>query len=441
MQKILICNSNSQEIEELHATLGSGFAVTSLQSWSGQTVSLDAIDAVVLDSNFTEAQGFDFLMAVASAAHVPILLIAPPDDPQCAIEARRLGAFNYLVKTPKLHSVLQLALHEMFTSFNDLQQLKQTILALRRRVAELEAQLNAYIPQADVAATTGAAADSQRKAAFQEIARRLQSGEINLPAYPSISLELSALIEANAELKQVARLLAKDMAVAARLISVANSAAYYSVHRSTNVEQAVSALGLRLTKEYVDIIANRALYVVRNRKYQPYLVQLWKHGVACAHACQLLAEQLHPRPAVAVFEMGLLHDIGKLLLMQIVSEMDMAGGLGEGVSQEDLDAFLHAHHGAAGLRLVTLWKLPDSYAEIVQYHEAPDEAPAPSRELLLVHLANLLAHQAGYGRYTPETDDAALSTAAAALSFSPDRLQEIQDRVRLLVEQSGLDLD
>jgi HD-like signal output (HDOD) protein/CheY-like chemotaxis protein len=434
MQQILICNSKADEARDLSNALRSQYAVKLLHNWDGSSASLDVVDAIVLDSNFTEAHGLDFLMATASTVHVPILLITPPEDPQCAIEARRLGAFNYLVKTPKLPSFLKLALQEMLNSFNDQQELKRTVVSLRRRVSELEQQLNNESRPTLTARPPG---DSKRKAAFQEIAQRLQSGQVNLPAYPSIGTRLNALIESGADLKQIAQLVAKDMAIAARLISVANSAAYAHVQRSTNVEQAVNVLGLRLTKEYVDVIANRALYVVQNRKYQPHLLQLWKHAVACANASRLLDEKLN----APLFEMGLLHDVGKLLLIQIVSELDMANALGDGVSQEDIDAFLHLHHVSAGLRLAKLWKLPDSYADIIQYHEAPNEAPTSSRELSIVHLANLLVRQAGFGRYNADTDNAALCVAASELGCGSDKLQEIQDRVRELVEQASFAFD
>src|SRR5579871_2239680 len=127
MQQILICNSSIEEARQLSDALQSRFAVTKLHQWSGNPPALGSIDAIVLDSNFTESHGLDFLMAIVSSAHVPILLITPPEDPQCAIEARRLGAYNYLVKTPKLSSILKLALQDMLSSFNDRQELERTV--------------------------------------------------------------------------------------------------------------------------------------------------------------------------------------------------------------------------------------------------------------------------------------------------------------------------
>lgn len=109
MKQLLICNSNADEIEPLCAALRTKFSVWSSLSWDREPIDFGAIDAVILDSNFTPAQGLDFLMEVASSAHVPILLVTPPDDPQCAIEGRRSGAFNYLIKTERMHEVIEIA--------------------------------------------------------------------------------------------------------------------------------------------------------------------------------------------------------------------------------------------------------------------------------------------------------------------------------------------
>ena len=96
----------------------------------------------VVDANFTEAQGLDFVMEVNATAHLPILIVTPPDDPHCAIEARRIGVFNYLVKTEKIYSVLEVALNEATEKFNDQEELKRTVLAQRQRIVELEKQLS-----------------------------------------------------------------------------------------------------------------------------------------------------------------------------------------------------------------------------------------------------------------------------------------------------------
>ena len=60
--------------------------------------------------------------------------------------------------------------------------------------------------------------------------------------------------------------------------------------------------------------------MARNPNYQDALKELWKHGVACAHASYLIAQlEKLSRPS-EVFFMGLMHDIGKLYLFSALTD-------------------------------------------------------------------------------------------------------------------------
>lgn len=118
------------EINAIRNTLGNQYSVKSTTSWDNKPIDANGFDGIVLDSHFTPAQGLDFLMEVSRNAHIPFLLITDPEDPQCAIESRPLGAFNYLVKTERLPSVIGLAVREMILTFKDQVELNGTVLAL-----------------------------------------------------------------------------------------------------------------------------------------------------------------------------------------------------------------------------------------------------------------------------------------------------------------------
>ena len=230
---------------------------------------------------------------------------------------------------------------------------------------------------------------------LQEIAKRLNNGEINLPCFPSISYELEELVRKNAGMDEIATLLKKDMVISAKLISVANSPRYGGLRQSSTIEQAINILGLNTSKEFVDIIANRALYMARNPKYQETLKNLWKHGVACAHASYLIAGLAKFSKPREVFFMGLMHDIGKLFLIQVISELQIRNAIEPPASKKALDDFLEKHHGLFGRTLLEIWKLPAEIVVVAQFHEANAQADTVPRELLAVALGNLLANVPG----------------------------------------------
>ena len=208
----------------------------------------------------------------------------------------------------------------------------------------------------------------------------------------------------DATLKEIAALLKKDLTVSAKLISVANSPRYGGIRQSTTVEQAISVLGLSTAKEFVDVIANRSLYAVCNSKYKTELNDLWKHGLACAQASRLIVESAKLANPGEIFFRGLWHDIGKLLLLQIISELQTKNAVDPNVSKDLLDEFIFKYHGVFGRKLIEIWKLPSSVAQVAQYHMSIDKAPTVSHELRAVYLGNMLAKCAGYGTYKAEKD-------------------------------------
>ncbi|MFM9967343.1 MAG: HDOD domain-containing protein, partial [Burkholderiales bacterium] len=429
MKSVLLCNSSAAEIELLRVALGNKFAVHSMTSWKPGAIDLGGMSAVLVDSNFTDNQGLDFIMEVNAFAHLPVLIVTPPDDPHCAIEARRIGVFNYLVKTERLYSVLEMALTEAVEKFNDGEETKRVVLAQRQRITDLEKEIARLKQSGQTASLPAPQPADKNRQLLAGIVERLKKGEVNLPSYPETSVKLSRLMRDQAGIGQVARMLEADVAISAKLISVSNSARYRGVKPNKTAEQAISVLGLSMTKNYVDLIANRALYVVKNPKYMPRLRTLWEHSVACAHASRAMAELGRIEEPDEVFTMGMLHDIGKLLLTQVTAEMEADGTFDTPLDDAELDAFLQQHHGFFGGKLLEIWKLPKKHAEAARYHDNLDTAPAISRELLAVHLGNLLAKKIGFGKFEPNVWEIEAPKSATPLKIDLNQLAVVAKEI------------
>lgn len=105
----------------------------------------------------------------------------------------------------------------MIDSFCTAQDFKRTIAVLKKRVTELEAKYDG----SDTAAAPASAVDltpakanlgtpgHKGKTLLQEIVARFESGSINLPTFPRMSLELAVLLQKNAGSKDIADLVSK----------------------------------------------------------------------------------------------------------------------------------------------------------------------------------------------------------------------------------------
>ena len=231
---------------------------------------------------------------------------------------------------------------------------------------------------------------------IQEATEQFQRDEITLPPSPRLTMAFRQMILEGAGFEKFADLLRGDAAVASELIRVSNSALYRGVEESRSVEHAIARLGTGVTEQIVASICHRALFVQKQKRYARLLKRLWQHSLATGHACDLIASEVAPEMKDEAFTMGLLHDVGWLLLIQILSDLELKKRFREGMAAETRIALLETHHGDFGARVFKKWAFAEKYQQISQFHHDPTMAENPTTDLLVVHVANLLAVNCGF---------------------------------------------
>ena len=206
-------------------------------------------------------------------------MLAPPGDIQTMIEIMEIG-MHYIPKIPDYQKLLGLAVNNTLAQINEQEQLKQTIVTLQESVKELE---SSEIEEK---------AHKVKTNILDEIVFVFKRGEIELPTLPQMSIRFQEMVNKGLNLQEIGELLKQDAAISSKLISVSNSAYYRGITESKNLGQAISRLGLKNAKRYVDAICNRSLYATKNKRYVTLLERLWEHSLACAYASQILDESL-----------------------------------------------------------------------------------------------------------------------------------------------------
>jgi len=270
---------------------------------------------------------------------------------------------------------------------------------------------------------------------IEEIILRFKRGEINLPSLPQISIKFREMTIGVANLQEVGDLLKQDAAISSKLIGVANSVYYRGVVESKTLGQAISRLGLNTTRQYVEAITNRSLYTTKNKKFVEFLEKLWEHSLSCAYASQIVSEVLRLNLPDDAFTLGLLHDIGKLVLLQIFGELETKGQLGEEVDRGELFNALDTHHGKFGSALLKRWQFSSGYVQIAMYHENFEGADPISKNLLVVHFANLLVKSMGYVLGQQAEIDVEDAGSTRLLELDSTMIGEIKDQVKGRVEE------
>ncbi len=224
------------------------------------------------------------------------------------------------------------------------------------------------------------------------------------PMLPEVALEVMRLAQRpDVKFEEVVGLLQKDPVLAARVLSIANSAAYTTRSPITTLLQASVRLGLKAMRDLVLEAALR-IKVFRVPGYDGAMQRLGRHSAAVAHVMRAVCRRSNVE-AEHAFLCGLLHDVGFAAALLALSE-DPAR---KGSSFEALKPVIDEVHEEASGLLTRLWKLPEAIQRMVSTHHEP--APGGKIELVNASLvvAEQLAWEAGAGMEPPPPDAAPMS--------------------------------
>ncbi len=201
---------------------------------------------------------------------------------------------------------------------------------------------------------------------YVEFYEKLQKGSCILPGMPDIAFRVrKAVADENTGAADIARIIQMDPALTARIIQVANSAAFGGLSPIANCLDAVTRLGLERTRDLVISFVMKELFHTKSQLLKTRMMMLWQHSRRVAAICYVFARRttrLDPDRAMLA---GLLHDIGaipildlannypdiahspKLLEQVITSLQDELGAMvlrKWGFQNELVQAALHAEH-------------------------------------------------------------------------------------------------
>lgn len=267
-----------------------------------------------------------------------------------------------------------------------------------------------------------------------------------LPPLPQAALKaLQALQDDDLDLRACAEPLARDAALAACTLRLANSPLYGRQGRVAQVHDAISLLGRRT-------VANLVATMMVSSQLTPAQVPgfdfkgFWRHAVSTALAAQALARRLG-QDEPAAFLAGLLHDVGRLA-MAVLWPQAMVQALavrerGEmALGQAEL-SLMGIGHAELGRQLALHWRLPQAVAcAIGQHHDAFDTAAPISTLGQTLHLADSLVRVLDVADPERQASARLAAPAAAYVAAQGPRLlpvlNEIQSGVAAISHAMGL---
>lgn len=255
-----------------------------------------------------------------------------------------------------------------------------------------------------------------------------------LPTIPSTLKRLSVLIEKpRITLDEISRFVANDPALTTKVLKMVNSAIYGFPGRISSVSHAIMLLGLNVVK---GLLLGVSVFEIM----QTSMLGLWDHSVGCAVVARLIALRKGLKEPDEVSVAGLLHDIGKVILIleyprEYEAAIKDAQTQGVIISETEKNHFAESHANVGGW-LAEKWRFPRNLVEVIENHHKPQLSRLAQTETAIVHLSDILVRARGMGFAGDNSLPVINAAAFETLKLTETDLKEILKEMESSLEES-----
>jgi HD-like signal output (HDOD) protein len=263
----------------------------------------------------------------------------------------------------------------------------------------------------------------------------------DLPPLPHVAAQALTLIEdPDTTAGKLTQLLGQDAALAARVLKIANSAMFSRQREISTINQAIMTIGFKTLKGIIVAATLKQL----NRKFGPIEQKIWENSTSTSIAARILATHLKKPYIEEVFLFGLLHDLGKLVLMrQIPKEYEAVfkktkeGKTFNALEQENF-GFAHPLIGAL---VAKKWNFSTDTCQVILHHH--DAIPSKiendlQEKTLLITLADIFSHSLGLGHEEGYPEQAAeMEQLAKLFNLTVDDLTALKTKIGEMFSEIG----
>jgi len=219
-----------------------------------------------------------------------------------------------------------------------------------------------------------------------------------LPVLPVAVTQTLALIQKESlDLREICRVLSTDVALASRVLSMARSPIYNLRQSPNTLQQALKVLGMQELRRILLTAGTLPLYAGPSEAARA----AWRHSLTTALACQVLADRNRHIDNDQAFIVGLLHDVGSLVLLHSNrAQFDKMWNLSRkkrGVSVDWEREFFPRDHAWVGASVLYRWHMDTEMLMAVLSHHDGLGMQQPESLLALLKVGEWIATRLGAG--------------------------------------------
>jgi len=219
----------------------------------------------------------------------------------------------------------------------------------------------------------------------------------DLPTLPAVAMEVNKmLLDYDTTINNLSDTIEKDQAVVSKILKLVNSAFFGLGGKVSSISHAIVVLGFNTIRNAVVSISIIDAFSVKEGLDGFDITDFWKHSLAVGVTSKYLAEKTGIHPADDCFVGGLLHDMGKIVLLQHFKDLFQKVWL---AVQDNNLSFYEAEksqipidHAQIGGHLARKWQLPVALVDAIQYHHAVRPNADDQHLLMIIHAADIIVN-------------------------------------------------
>ncbi|MBU0986016.1 MAG: HDOD domain-containing protein [Proteobacteria bacterium] len=219
----------------------------------------------------------------------------------------------------------------------------------------------------------------------------------DLPTLPAVAMEVNKmLLDYDTTIDKLSDTIEKDQAMVSKILKLVNSAFFGLRGKISNISHAIVVLGFNTIRNAVVSISIIDAFSVKEGLDGFDITDFWKHSLAVAVTSKYLSEKTGIHPADDCFVAGLLHDMGKIVLLQHFKDLFQKAW--QAVKENNLSFYeaekreIPVDHARIGGYLARKWQLPTALVDAIQYHHAVRPNADDQHLLIIIHAADIIVN-------------------------------------------------
>jgi putative nucleotidyltransferase with HDIG domain len=240
-------------------------------------------------------------------------------------------------------------------------------------------------------------------------------------------------------LKTISRELESDQAMVSKVLKLANSSFYGFSKQVRTISHAVVCLGYNSIRQMVLTAHSFSILDKELKSYYLEKGEMFNHSFAVALASRIIASKIsYPNPE-EVYLMGLLHDIGKVVINQYAPKefenVILLYNKGDITFCEAEHEVLGFDHGEIGSAVCHKWNLSDDIIETIKIHHNPEIASEFNLAVHIVHIANSIISMLGIGACIGSIEQKISGQSLKKLNLQSDDISKLMLLIMEALEQ------